>query len=144
MAPAWDTNVDVESVASTEISTKFPPSAQYPLWKLVISAIPWIGIQALWSTEFAVTTPYMKDLGMSDAMSSNIWMFGPIAGFFTAPIVGSFSDRCQSRIGRRRPYIMAGLVLLWVASLVFASSKYILPHPYSKWLAFAMFSYWMW
>lgn len=139
MAPARDTNVDVESVASTEISTKLPPSAQYPLWKLVLSAIPWIGIQALWSTEFAVTTPYMKDLGMSDAMSSIIWVFGPIAGFFTAPIIGSFSDRCQSRIGRRRPYIMAGLVLLWIASLVFASSKYILPHPYSKWLAFAMF-----
>jgi len=113
--------------------------AQFPLWKLALAAIPWIGVQALWSTEFAVTTPYMKDLGLSDAMSSNIWIFGPITGFITAPVVGYLSDRCESRYGRRRPFIICGLVLLWAASLIFAGSRYIVPEPFSKWLAFTMF-----
>lgn len=112
---------------------------EFPLWKLVVAAVPWIGIQALWSTEFAVTTPYMKGLGMSDAMSTDIWVLGPISGFITAPLIGSLSDRCQSRLGRRRPFILGALVLLWVASISFASSGRLFSPAYAKWFALVMF-----
>lgn len=128
-------------IESDEAESKTPSQAgaDFPLWKLIVAAVPWIGIQALWSTEFAVTTPYMKGLGMTDAMSTDIWVFGPISGFITAPVVGSLSDRCQSRYGRRRPFILGALIVLWVASLSFASSGHILQPPYSKWFALMMF-----
>jgi len=129
----------MSDLESADTSSNEKPQQALPFWKLAMSAIPWIGVQALWSTEFAVTTPYMKDLGMSDAWSSNIWIFGPITGFFTAPVIGSISDGCQSRFGRRRPFIAAGLVLLWAASLLFASSRYIFPGEGAKWFALAMF-----
>jgi len=112
---------------------------EFPLWKLVVAAIPWIGIQALWSTEFAVTTPYMHALGMSEAMSTDIWIFGPITGFITAPVVGALSDSCQSRFGRRRPFILGALAVLWVASLSFASSGHLFSPPFAKWFALVMF-----
>merc|ERR1719491_557499 len=76
---------------------------------------------------------------MSDAMASEIWVFGPITGFFTAPLIGSLSDRCQSRYGRRRPFILGALVVLWVASLCFASSGHIFSQPFAKWFALLMF-----
>jgi len=132
--------VVVIPVLEVEESPRHQATKQkYPLWRLVVSAIPWIGIQALWSTEFAVTTPYMKDLGMTDAWSSDIWVFGPITGFLTAPVVGCLSDNCQSRFGRRRPFIVGALIILWVASLAFASSGHIFSAPYSKWFALLMF-----
>lgn len=110
-----------------------------PLWKLVLSALPWVGLQAIYSTEFAVTTPYLQDLGMSGALASLSWFWGPLTGFITAPLVGSLSDSCQSRFGRRRPFILGGLVVLWAASLLFASSKHLFPKPYSMWFAWFMF-----
>jgi len=131
--------MEVDSDSEESSTTTSAESEHFPLWKLVVSATPWIGIQALWSTEFAVTTPYMKDLGMTDAWSSNIWIFGPLTGFITSPVIGSLSDSCQSRLGRRRPFILGGLCLLWVASLAFASSKRLFPRPFSMWFALALF-----
>ena len=35
-----------------------------------------------------------------------IWCLSPLVGFFLTPIMGSMSDRCGSRLGRRRPFII--------------------------------------
>lgn len=34
-----------------------------------------------------------------------VWALSPLLGFFLSPILGSVSDRCGSRFGRRRPII---------------------------------------
>lgn len=39
---------------------------------------------------------------------SLVWSAAPLAGFFIQPIVGHYSDRCLSKIGRRRPFILVG------------------------------------
>ncbi|KAI9189549.1 hypothetical protein H9P43_000982 [Blastocladiella emersonii ATCC 22665] len=92
------------------------------IFKLAVLAAPWIAIQAIWSTEFGVTTPVLESYGLEGSFASLIWIFGPITGFFTAPIVGAISDRSTSKYGRRRPFIVAGLLLTMVASAVFAFS----------------------
>ncbi len=35
-----------------------------------------------------------------------IWCLSPLVGFFLTPIMGSMSDGCRSRLGRRRPFII--------------------------------------
>ena len=35
-----------------------------------------------------------------------VWALSPLLGFFLSPILGSVSDRCTSRFGRRRPIIV--------------------------------------
>lgn len=43
-----------------------------------------------------------------------VWALSPLLGFFLSPILGSISDRCSSRFGRRRPLIVVlsiGLIL---------------------------------
>lgn len=32
-------------------------------------------------------------------------MFSPLLGVFLGPLLGVMSDRCESRFGRRRPFI---------------------------------------
>lgn len=50
---------------------------------------------------------------------SMVWGLSPLVGFFACPILGSLSDSCKSRLGRRRPFIIiysigifSGLLLL--------------------------------
>ncbi|KAJ3199850.1 hypothetical protein HK099_002985, partial [Clydaea vesicula] len=83
-------------------------------------ALPWIGVQTIWNTEFAVLSPTLKEFGLSDAISTLAWIAGPITGFFTAPFVGSYSDRSTFKFGRRRPFIILGLALTILFSLLFA------------------------
>lgn len=35
-----------------------------------------------------------------------VWALSPLIGFFLAPLMGSLSDRCNLRLGRRRPFIL--------------------------------------
>eukprot|EP00121_Abeoforma_whisleri_P014448 Awhi_evm1s13324 len=92
--------------------------------KLCLLALPWIGVQCIWAAEFGTTTPYLQAMGLSEQWASNIWLSGPLMGFFVAPIVGSLSDKCHLRFGRRRPYMIGGLALLGVVSTLLACSKY--------------------
>lgn len=48
-----------------------------------------------------------------------VWALSPFLGFFLSPILGSISDRCGSRFGRRRP-IIAILSIGLVAGLILA------------------------
>lgn len=77
--------------------------------KLMIAALPWVGIQAIWAAEFGTTTPYLQNIGLSPQWASQIWIAGPLMGFFVAPIIGSLSDNLQSRFGRRRPFMLGGM-----------------------------------
>lgn len=96
--------------------------------RLAFAAVPWIGVQAIWAAEFGTTTPYLQSIGLSPQWASQIWISGPLMGFFVAPIVGSLSDRSHSRFGRRRPYMLGGLLMLGIASTLLATSKYF-PEP---------------
>lgn len=91
--------------------------------KLMVAAMPWIGVQSIWAAEFGTTTPYLQNMGLSPEWASQIWISGPLMGFFVAPIVGSLSDRSTSRFGRRRPYMLGGLILLGIVSITLALSK---------------------
>merc|ERR1739844_343180 len=51
---------------------------------------------------------------------------GPIVGFIVGPIVGTWSDQSESKWGRRRPIIVAGLLSTIVAGLPYAGAKQIL------------------
>jgi solute carrier family 45 protein 1/2/4 len=36
-----------------------------------------------------------------------VYFLSPLIGFLLQPILGVLSDRCESRFGRRRPFILA-------------------------------------
>lgn len=59
---------------------------------------------AIW----ALVDPMMTKLEMSRTVKFFIWSIGPFSGLIVQPIVGYYSDRCESRFGRRRPYIFVG------------------------------------
>jgi len=91
----------------------------------VLLSLPWLAIQSIWQTEFGTVTDTMISYGLPKDSAGIIWIFGPITGFFTAPLVGAYSDKCTSSWGRRRPFIIVGLLSTVISSLLFSGSAYI-------------------
>ncbi|XP_068658182.1 sucrose transport protein-like [Aristolochia californica] len=93
------------------------PLRQKPVWKIALVASIAAGIQFSWALQLSLLTPYVQRLGIPHTWAAIIWLCGPVSGIVVQPLVGYHSDRCHSRWGRRRPFIVSGVAL--VASAVF-------------------------
>lgn len=58
-------------------------------------------------------------------LSHSVWVVGPLSGLIVAPIVGTLSDRCTSNFGRRRPFIVGGVVATVLGMIVFSQAREI-------------------
>lgn len=55
-----------------------------------------------------------------------VWVVAPLSGVFIQPYVGVLSDRCQSALGRRRPFIIVGTIGCVSSILLLASTDTII------------------
>ncbi|XP_019265965.1 PREDICTED: sucrose transport protein SUC4-like [Nicotiana attenuata] len=99
-----------------------PGRARVPLRLLLRVASVAGGIQFGWALQLSLLTPYVQELGIPHAWASIIWLCGPLSGLLVQPLVGHMSDRCTSRFGRRRPFIVAGAVSIMIAVLIIGFS----------------------
>lgn len=85
-----------------------------------------VGLQFTWGIEMTYCTPYLLSLGLSKSKTSLVWIAGPLSGLVMQPVVGLVADRWRGRWGRRRPFMLAGslvvaaglLVLGWTSEIV--------------------------
>ena len=56
-------------------------------------------------------------------MLALVWIAGPLSGVIVQPYVGIKSDRCRSRIGKRRPFIIGGAITTIIALMVLAWTR---------------------
>ncbi|XP_043711586.1 sucrose transport protein SUC4-like [Telopea speciosissima] len=100
--------------------TRAPPPARskVPLKRLFRVASVACGIQFGWALQLSLLTPYVQELGIPHAWASLVWLCGPLSGLLVQPLVGHMSDRCTSRFGRRRPFIIIGATSIVVAVLI--------------------------
>ncbi|XP_010471205.1 PREDICTED: sucrose transport protein SUC5-like [Camelina sativa] len=91
------------------------PNQPSPLRKIISVASIAAGVQFGWALQLSLLTPYVQLLGIPHKWSAYMWLCGPISGILVQPIVGYHSDRCESRFGRRRPFIAVGAVLVAIS-----------------------------
>ena len=100
-----------------------------PLWKLFLIAVPWLGVQAVWALEFALTTNYLNvTLGLDQSYGVLIFILGPITGMTVGPTIGALSDNWTGKYGRRRPFVAFGVLTVAVCSMVFCNADKIVPN----------------
>eukprot|EP00429_Kryptoperidinium_foliaceum_P018071 CAMPEP_0176037826 /NCGR_PEP_ID=MMETSP0120_2-20121206/18742_1 /TAXON_ID=160619 /ORGANISM="Kryptoperidinium foliaceum, Strain CCMP 1326" /LENGTH=183 /DNA_ID=CAMNT_0017371217 /DNA_START=63 /DNA_END=614 /DNA_ORIENTATION=- len=137
---------DIEVIAAgcSKDSKDVPrvPGPVWPLWKLILIALPQLGVQVLWCFIGPNSAPYMLHLGMGHALATLNNVAGPITGFFTGPLIGAASDSCTSKYGRRRPVILAGLISTWIAGMLFSGAEHMFSSKTAA-LAFAAPMYWV-
>jgi len=71
------------------------------------------------STSIALFLPafYTQELGLGMAAVGGVLMLARFWDVVTDPVVGYLSDRTRSRIGRRKPWVIAGIPLMMIAVL---------------------------
>ncbi|KAM7315604.1 proton-associated sugar transporter A-like [Ixodes scapularis] len=90
-------------------------------WELVLLSGAVCGIELCIAAETAFIGPILLELGLPISAFALTMCLGSSLGFFVTPLLGSLSDTCKWRIGRRRPFIIllsAGMF----AGLLFVSN----------------------
>ena len=85
-------------------------------------------IQFGWGLQLANMSPIYKYLHAEESSLPYLWLAGPITGLIIQPIIGSMSDRTWNKLGRRRPYFLAGAILASVA-------LFFMPDSSAVWMA---------
>ncbi|XP_045421763.1 membrane-associated transporter protein [Lemur catta] len=84
-----------------------------PRSRLIMHSMAMFGREFCYAVEAAYVTPVLLSVGLPKSLYSVVWLLSPILGFLLQPVVGSASDHCRSRWGRRRPFILTlGLMML--------------------------------
>lgn len=86
--------------------------------KLILGSMVGAGVQFGWALQLSLLTPYIQTLGIQHAFSSFIWLCGPITGLIVQPCVGIWSDKCHLKLGKRRPFILAGCIMISFAVIL--------------------------
>jgi maltose/moltooligosaccharide transporter len=79
------------------------------------------GVQIVWGLQNVNTSRIFQTLGANVDELALLWIAAPITGLLVQPVVGHLSDRTWGRLGRRRPYILAGGLFTALALLAMPS-----------------------
>ncbi len=82
-----------------------------------------LGIQFGWGLQMANMSAIYQYLGAKEEDIPLLWLAAPLTGLIVQPIIGYFSDRTWTRLGRRRPYFLVGAILASLALVAMPNSS---------------------
>jgi maltose/moltooligosaccharide transporter len=101
---------------------------QLSFWQIWNMCFGFLGIQFGFALQNANVSRIFQTLGAEMDAIPLLWIAAPLTGLIVQPIVGHYSDRTWTRLGRRRPYFLYG-ALATSAALVF------MPNSPTLWIA---------
>lgn len=93
-------------------------------WQIWNLSFGFLGVQIGYSLQNANTSRILQSLGADVHELSYFWLAAPVAGLIVQPIVGLFSDRTWTRLGRRIPFILGGSLLAGLALLLMPNADF--------------------
>lgn len=103
-------------------------------WQLFNLSFGFFGIQIGFALQNANMSRIFQSLGESLDNLPALWIAAPLTGLLVQPIVGHYSDRTWTRLGRRRPYFLAGAVLAALSLVVMPLSQSLLLAAMMLWI----------
>lgn len=94
--------------------TRKPELSFWQIWNMCFG---FLGIQFAFALQNANVSRIFQTLGAAVGDIPVLWIAAPLTGLIVQPLIGYASDRTWGRLGRRRPYFLAGAVLTTVALL---------------------------
>ena len=70
-----------------------------------------LGIQMGFALQNANASRILQIFGADVEKLSWFWIVAPVTGMIVQPIIGHFSDKTWTKLGRRRPYFLGGAIL---------------------------------
>ncbi len=100
-------------------------------WQIWNMSFGFFGIQFGFALQNANVSRIFETLGASIDEIPLLWIAAPVTGLIVQPIIGHYSDRTWTKLGRRRPYFLTGAIL---ASL----ALFAMPNSSTLWIAAGM------
>ena len=91
-------------------------------WQIWNMCFGFLGIQFGFALQNANVSRIFQTLGAEIDAIPILWIAAPLTGLIVQPIIGYMSDRTWNRLGRRRPYFLAGAILASLALFVMPNS----------------------
>lgn len=105
-----------------------PRLSGFAIWNMCVG---FFGIQIGFGLQNANTSRIFQTLGADVDSLAILWIAAPLTGLLVQPIIGHFSDRTWTPLGRRRPYFLVGAILTTLA-------LFVMPHSRELWIAASM------
>lgn len=102
-------------------------------WQIFNMSFGFFGIQFGFALQNGNASRILTTFGADVENLSWFWLAAPLTGMIVQPIIGYFSDRTWTALGRRRPYFLAGSILASAALIFMPNASmlaYILPPLY--------------
>jgi len=100
-------------------------------WQIWNMSFGFLGIQMGFALQNSNVSRIFQTLGADIDDIPILWVAAPMTGLIIQPIIGYFSDRTWTKLGRRKPYFLAGAI--------FASAAlFIMPNSPVLWFAAGM------
>lgn len=87
---------------------KKPLLSTAAIWNM---SVGFLGIQAGFALQNANASRILQNLGADTHQLGWFWLVAPITGMLVQPLIGHYSDRTWTSMGRRKPYFLAGAIL---------------------------------
>ncbi|MDD2813589.1 MAG: MFS transporter, partial [Bacteroidales bacterium] len=100
-------------------------------WQIWNMSFGFLGIQMGFALQNSNVSRIFETLGASIDNIPILWIAAPVTGLIVQPIIGHYSDKTWTRLGRRRPFFLAGAILASVALV-------LMPNSPSLWIAAGM------
>lgn len=100
-----------------------PSKPRLSFWQIWNMSFGFLGIQFGWGLQMGNMSAIYETLGAQPDRIPILWLAAPLTGLLVQPIVGTLSDRTWGRLGRRRPYFLAGAILSSLALFVMPTSS---------------------
>ncbi len=94
-------------------------------WQIWNMSFGFLGIQFGFGLQNANVSRIFETLGASIDQIPILWIAAPLTGLLVQPIIGYFSDRTWTRLGRRRPFFLAGAIASSFALIIMPYSPYL-------------------
>lgn len=98
---------------------KLPHLSVGQIWNM---SIGFLGIQFGFALQNANASRILQNFGADVEHLSWFWLAAPITGMLVQPIVGHYSDRTWTRLGRRRPFFLFGAIFAALALIFMPNS----------------------
>jgi maltose/moltooligosaccharide transporter len=100
-------------------------------WQIWNMCFGFLGIQFGFALQNANVSRIFQTLGADIEALPILWVAAPVTGLLVQPVIGYLSDRTWNRLGRRRPFFLAGAIF---ASL----ALFVMPNSPTLWIAAGM------
>ncbi len=99
--------------------------ANLSIFQIINMSMGFLGIQMGFALQNANASNILQSFGADPHQLPLFWLVAPLMGLLVQPIVGFFGDNTWTKLGRRKPYFLAGAILASIGLILFPNTPLI-------------------